>query len=99
MAVRSTLQERRALFKKSPAKGGKLVAFGDVKACEEAYVEGRLESKFLKMDPKGVYFIGVNVFVDEAGVAMKYSCTGKKAERGDAELEVRIYCFNNIFDS
>ena len=82
------MHERRALFKKSSAKGAKIVNFRHVKACDEACVEGRLESKLLKKDPTGAYSIGVNVFVDANGNPMKFSSTGKRADRFDGELEV-----------
>ena len=65
----SSSNKRRALFKNSPAKGVKISLFRSVKSSEEAFVEGRLVSKLLKLDlNKGViYSIGVMVFVDEEG--------------------------------
>ena len=96
MANHSTMAERRALFKSCPAKGEKITLFGSLKASEDAFVEGRLESKLLKLDPKGTYSIGVIVFVDGEGVEMKLSSTGRKADRFNSELEV-IFVSSNIF--
>ena len=92
MANHFSMEERRALFKNSPAKGEKISLFRSLKSSEEAFVEGRLVSKLLKLDPnKGVYSIGVMVFVDEEGAEMKFSSTGKKADRFHMDLEVKIF--------
>lgn len=87
------MESRRALFKKNPAKLGKFVTFSHLKENDEASVVGRLESKLLKKNPTGSYFIGVCVFMDEEGNLMNFSSIGKNAERFDGEFKVRMNLF------